>query len=120
MTRRGRKLVGENDPDYDPRPKRKKGQLTQSQWRCLRVLYENRDSRGVEPQSLPSSSLRRLRDYKPEPLMRVTLYWRQVELKGSSGEVWTESRPEYHVEITKAGIRYYEVNRARYEELYGE
>ncbi len=116
---RGRKLLGENDSGYATRPKREKGRLTLSQWRCLRVLYENRDSRGVKPQSLPASSLRRLREYRPEPLMRVTLYWRKVELKDSSGQVWTESRPEFHAEITKAGIRYYEANRASYGELYG-
>lgn len=120
MTKRGRRLIRENDPGYTPRPKREKGLLTQSQWRCLRILYENRDSRGVETESLPWSSLRRLRDYKPEPLMRETQYWRQVELKAPSGQVWTESRPEYHSEITEAGIRHYEASKARYQEIYGE
>jgi DNA-binding PadR family transcriptional regulator len=116
ITRQGRKLV-RDALGLSTLPKKPPGQLTKSQWRCLSILRQaHRDgAKGAEShgvhyykgQNLPWRSLLRLRDYKPEPLMR--------EITESAG-----GRSRYFVQITEAGLRFYEQHKAEYEQLYGQ
>ena len=75
-------------------------------------------------QRLSWPALLRLRDYKPEPLMEESQSWetfsRYKDIYRPEQGTYPESKPISYAQITAAGARFYEVNREKYEALYGE
>lgn len=134
ITPKGRALIRNNDPAYQPKPNQIKGQLTESQWRCLKILYEagetgvesNGSGYGYGPTKMAWPTLLRLRDYKPQALMQEKNYHEQQERDwgvwnpSRRGEKYKEMVTRYFVQITAYGKAYYEANREYYEGLYGK
>lgn len=130
MTARGRRVI-KAATGQPKRQKRHPGQLSKSQWRALKALYEAgqegvrySETGGYEYQHhrLSWPAMRRLRDYKPEPLMREGAksepFTRFRDLHKPELGTYTETKRVSYAFITEAGIAFYEAHSASYEELY--
>lgn len=130
MTARGRRVI-RAATGQPKRQKRPPGQLSKSQWRALKALYEAgqegvrySETGGYEYRHhrLSWPAMRRLRDYKPEPLMREDTkserFTRLRDLHKPELGTYTETKMVSYAFITEAGIAFYEAHSASYEKLY--